>query len=238
MGKKQYLCVLDTETVTSLRKVFDLGYKIIDRSGSIYETGSFIAAEQIADAAQVRELTTDNFSKGKCHLYFNGLLNDSDEWQVVPFATIREIVNQVISKYDAILCAYNIAFDINALNRTSRIYCGTDFFDTMPELCDIWACALSTVCATQKFIKFIADNSFVTGSGNPQTGAEAVYRYLMNDTTFNERHTALADCDIEAEIFAACVRTHKKMSRDTVGMCVHNSYWQDIVARYHEYTQN
>lgn len=236
MGAKKFFCILDTETVTNARKVFDLGYKVIDRQGNVYETGSYVVAEQVDTIDGIAELIADRFSSSKSPIYFNDIINGNKEFEVAPFDIIREIVNDAIRNYHATVCAYNLAFDMRALNKTSQLYCGCDFFEEMPETIDIWGAAMSTICAAQKYIKFIVENNLLTDNGNPKTGAETVYQFITNDVDFMERHTALADCDIEHAIFNACIRTHKKMNCDTVGMCCHNCYWQDIVARYRAYT--
>ena len=234
---KKYFMVLDTETFSSDRKVFDLGFKIIDRAGMCYEQGSFVVEEILCNENTVWALINDEFSKNKVPHYFASLNSGKQEFICKPFVVIRAIVNSVLQQYHATLCAYNISFDINALNKTSRAFLNCDFFEEMPELLDIWHAAMSTLCGPS-FIKFIAENSIVTDKGNPQTGAEAVYKFLTKNPQFEEAHTALADCEIESEIFAACVKTHKKMDKEPVKMCMHNAHWQDIVNRYHEYTQN
>ena len=238
MSAKKYYCILDTETVTLSRKVFDLGYKIIDRQGNVYEEGSYVVQEQVGTKDGLEELVHDNFSSNKCAIYFNDLLNNHGDFEVLPFDNIRTLVNDAIEYYNATLCAYNLAFDLNALNKTSQFYCGCDFFVEMPELLDIWNAAMSTVCDTMRYIRFVAEHAIVTDKGNPQTGAEAVYKFITQDTNFEESHTALKDCDIEAQILKACVNTHKKISREIVGCCVHNLNWQNIVNRYNEYVNN
>lgn len=239
MATKKFFMVLDTETVTASRKVFDLGFEIIDRQGNVYESGSYVIAEQVSSYDGIQELVWDNFTKDKCPTYLDAIINrHGEDFVVYPFESIREIVNNTLKEYNATLCAYNIAFDLNALNKTSQHYLNCDFFEEMPELLDIWAAAMSTICTAQKYIKFIAENAILTEKGNPQTGAQAIYQFLTNNTYFEEAHTALKDCEIESEIFTACVKTHKKMNREVVGMCLHNPYWQDIIKRYNEYSQN
>ena len=238
MSAKKYFCILDTETVSRARKVFDVGYKIIDRSGRVYEENSYVVAEQLETVHGIAEMMNDPFTQSKCMDYFANIIGGTGKYEVSPFDTIRDIVNDAINEYNATLCAYNIAFDINALNKTSQLYCGCDFFEEMPETLDIWAAAMSTLCCVKKYIKFIADNSIVTDKGNPQTGAEAMYKFITGNLEFEEAHTALEDCDIEAKILVSCINTHRKMARGTVGMCLHNPYWQDIVQRYYEYMEN
>lgn len=48
--------------------------------------------------------------------------------------------------------------------------------------------------------------SFYTESGNYSTTAETLYRYITNNTEFEEEHTALADSEIEWEILKYCLQ--------------------------------
>lgn len=234
MARKLYL-VLDTETVTPAREVFDLGYKLVDRNGEVYTAGSYVARETVGTVEGIAAMFSDRFTKGKAPHYFASLIGGEPEFELADFADIRDEVNAVIAAYHPVLCAYNVAFDLNALNKTSQRILGCDFFEEMPELLDIWAAAMSTICKAARFIRFLADNAILTDNGNPQTGAEAVYRFLTDDPEFEEAHTARADCEIEAEILAACFRTRKRMNREPVRMCLHHPDWQEIVKRYHEF---
>lgn len=235
MPTRKLYMVLDTETVTPARTVFDLGYRIIDRKGEVYATGSYLVRETVATVDGIGEMVTDSFTKSKAPRYLASVIGGMGEFDVVDFATLREEVNMLIDRYNPVLAAYNITFDLNALNKTSQKLLGVDFFDRMPELFDIWAAAMSTICKAARYIQFIADNGITTDKGNPQTGAEAVYKFITGNTDFEEAHTAAADCEIEAEIFAACLKTHRKMKRTPVRMCMHDDDWKEIVARYHAY---
>ena len=44
--------------------------------------------------------------------------------------------------------------------------------------------------------------------------AEICYRFISGDLSFEEEHTALADCEIEAEILRAVWNTHRKFTRN------------------------
>ena len=55
----------------------------------------------------------------------------------------------------------------------------------------------------------------MTNHATPQVRktAEILWRYLTDDKSFEEEHTGLEDVTIEAQIFAECVRQHKKMDK-------------------------
>lgn len=233
-ARKLYL-VLDTETVTAAGKVIDLGYKLVDRTGEVYASGSYITRDLFCTEDGLAEIIADRFTRPKVTHYLAAVRGESDEFTLADFADIRNTVNSLILQYHPVLAAYNIAFDLNALNKTSQMLLGCDFFVEMPEILDIWAAAMSTICKAARYVKFIADNGILTRGGNPQTGAEAVYKFITGNTEFEEAHTAAADCEIETEILTACLRCKKRMRREPVGVCVHCPEWQEIVKRYYEY---
>ena len=50
-------------------------------------------------------------------------------------------------------------------------------------------------------------------NGRPRATAEILYKYISCDDDFIEEHTGLADVLIEKEIFAHCMKQHKKMRK-------------------------
>ena len=234
-AKKAYFMVLDTETYAS-STVFDLGYKIVDRAGAVYESASYAVAESFVSADRCGAMLADRFTRPKAAKYFAGVIASlcglEETFNLMPFADVRDAVLDALDRFDATLCAYNINFDVRVLNATSKKYMGCEFFPTMPKLLDIWAAAMSCICNTAGYVDFVAENQKLTDSGNPRTNAETVYQFMTGNTKFEEAHTALADCDIECEILQKCVKTRKRMRRDPVGVCVHNPDWQAIAERY------
>jgi ppGpp synthetase/RelA/SpoT-type nucleotidyltranferase len=75
--------------------------------------------------------------------------------------------------------------------------------------------ANDTICKQKGYIDFCKENGYMTNHATPQARktAEVLWRYLTDDLTFEENHTAPEDVEIEAQIFAECVRQHKKMEK-------------------------
>ena len=103
-------------------------------------------------------------------------------------------------------CAHNSGFDFNK-TFVSECVEGLEFIDT-------WQAFFETIGKYAKYNKFCCENGFVTKSGNIQMTAEVCYRFLSGDVDFVEEHTALADCEIEAEILRAVWATHRKFNRN------------------------
>lgn len=235
---KKLFMVLDTET-RSGDTVFDLGFKVMDRQGHVYESASYAIAETFTDADGCAGLMGDRFSGGsKAAAYFAGVIatlcGHRDSFTVVPFADARQAVLDTLERYGATLCAYNVSFDLRALDKTSKRYLGCEFFPEKPEILDIWAAAMSCICNTAGYVDFVNEHQRVTDGGNPKTNAETVYQFMTGNTEFEEAHTALADCEIECEILQKCVKTHKRMRRAPVGACASNPDWKAIARRYRE----
>ena len=103
-------------------------------------------------------------------------------------------------------CAHNSGFDFN---KTFVAECveGLEFIDT-------WQAFFDTIGKYAKYNKFCCENGFVTKSGNIQMTAEVCYRFISGNVDFVEEHTALSDCEIEAEILRAVWNTHRKFTRN------------------------
>ena len=124
------------------------------------------------------------------------------------------------------MCAYNAKFDYSVLNDNMQAYYGMDFFDDSIEIVDIMTMALATICDTNKFVRWCQLTNHVTTKGNAQTNAETVYAYLTRDTDFIEAHHALADCEIEADIYFKARKYRKKHHKQFAMPVFHCNEWK------------
>lgn len=235
MSNKKFFMVLDTETFGA-KKVFDLGYSVIDRDGKVYEQGSFIVHDFFEDEDSIREFIHDEFCAKNAQIYLSALANGNEEFKICNFKDIRSEVNEVLKRYDATVCAYNVAFDLRALDKTTALLlCEPNFFTQDIKVIDIWAAALSTMCVTLPYLKFVTDNGLYTDKGNPKTSAESVYRFISDNPDFEELHMGYADVLIECAILVKCLKSHKKVDRDPVGFIIHNPSYKVMTQRFHTY---
>ena len=232
MTKKNYYMVLDTETCGDY--VFDIGYRVIDRNGDCVATGSYVVKEFV-DNPQTLNMFTDRFTRDKIARYYYDLWKYKGMGGFVArdFATIRSVVNNWVRHYNCIICAYNIAFDLNHLEKTANYFGYDTFFDHDVKTLDIWHMAMS-VLGTKNYIRFCMENDLLTKCGNIATGAEAMYRFIANDPAFVEEHTAYKDTLIESDIMVKCFKRKKHFETSTVGMCLHNKEWQRIQGLHKE----
>lgn len=82
------------------------------------------------------------------------------------------------------------------------------------ELVDIWQVAVKLLANKYVYKALCADFPMLTTSGLYfKTSAEAIFRYIDNDLSFDEAHTALEDAVIETAILAKCFATRKKIDK-------------------------
>lgn len=209
--------VLDTETAPTVNyndgkahpetaRVYDLGYVVCDGNGKVLMERSFI----ITDTFFNDRLMNSAYYAEKLPQYRTGM---GHEWDPVSFSMAWQTFKSDVKTYGVkTVWAYNARFDETALNATIRAYSNgfAGFFIPYGvKVKDVWDYA-SCLTGTKKYVKWAFDNGFTTPTGNPSTGAEAVYRYLTKNLDFTERHTALSDAHIELSIMLAAKRRKAK----------------------------
>lgn len=77
-------------------------------------------------------------------------------------------------------------------------------------LFDIWGLTCEHILNCDAYKQMCVDQKWATASGKYfKTSAETAYRFLSGKMDFDESHTAIDDCDIEAELFAEVVKRTK-----------------------------
>ena len=146
------------------------------------------------------------YGKAKKDYYLNLLRNPATVLCYTE-AEAKEIFSAWLTENNvSCACAHNSGFDFNK-TFVSECVEGMEFIDT-------WQAFFETIGKYRKYNKFCCENGFVTKSGNIQMTAEVCYRFLSGDVSFVEEHTALSDCEIEAEILRAVWATHRKFERN------------------------
>ena len=212
--KEKYI-VIDTETCNSLDDalVYDIGGCVIDNTGKVYETFSFVIAETYIGMKDVMQTA---YYAEKLPKYETALRNG--ERKMIRIFTAKKIIRELCEKYNVrAIMAHNMRFDYNALNTTIRYFSKSKvrfFFPYGIELWDTMKMATDTVCKTDKYKKFCLENGYVYGKNNTvRRTAEILYRYITGNNVFNEEHQGLDDTLIEKEIFVYCTSRKKKMRR-------------------------
>lgn len=211
--------VIDTETAPTVKmpkpcpelsRVYDMGY-IIANNHEVIEKRSFIISDTFFDDS----LMNSAYYASKKPIYQNGM---NKEWKVASFLTAYKQFMQDVETYKIKeVWAYNVKFDVEALNATIKSYSNgfnEKFFPENIAIRDIWTAAGRTVCNTKKYCKWCRERGKVSPKGNPSTTAETVYQYITKNDDFAERHTALQDSEIELQILRTIKTYHKKMPKN------------------------
>lgn len=223
MTKKPTLFVVtDIETTVRKRIAFDVAWRIIDRRGREYGSGSYIIREAFKyDVPYFAEKLGHYFDDTYTHLIKPAsIVQVRNEYN-------RQIAELQDAGHRVIACAYNSAFDFKYLPETFNTLMGTRDIAWMMqpvELMDIWDFwgrsvpkhYVSTPSASGKYYS---------------TSAESAYRWEFCQSDFEERHIAWHDVLIESDILCRALSRKKAMPvvrspRDFAG-----AVWKSINTR-------
>lgn len=227
MTRKFYM-VLDTETVADARVPYDVAWIIVDREGNVYERFNGLSAEVLQNETLRYLVKRDSFAKRKADFYLEGAPAD-----IIPFENILMTAQYHIDVYDAIVVAYNAAFDVKVLNDYTNAIFDVPFFTPETEIWDLWNMALNTICDSRNYVRWCIDVGMITEKGNISCSAESVYSYLFKDPHFTENHTALSDCEIEAQILQAIFARKQKLHTDYCSPVFRQKVWRNRLKLSH-----
>ena len=197
--------MLDTETTNSLDDpiCYDVGFAVVDKEGSIYETHSFVVAEVFLN----EELMESAYFIEKVPQYWGDIKKGTRK--LAKFNTIRKVLAETMKKYNTnIVIAHNARFDYRSTAKTQRYLTKSKYRYFLPYGTEVW----DTLKMAREVLKndvaydnFCYDNNYVTKRGCKRFTAEILYRFFTGDNDFVESHTGLEDVTIEKVIFAECM---------------------------------
>lgn len=206
---------MDTETLgVDKPLVYDLGITITDKKGNIYKQANWI----IKEVFEQKEKMQSAYYSNKLPKYDEMLL--SGQAILKPWKEVREEFNSILEEYNVkVISAYNLGFDIRAMNYTNKcLGMTTKFLNPRYtyETWDLWGMATQTILRQKTFHRIAERENWKTPKGNLLTNAEVAYRYITNQMGFIEDHTALSDTEIETKIMVKCLTQHKKMTKKII----------------------
>jgi len=220
--EKKYYMVLDTETVADARVPYDVAWILVDRKGEVIERFNGLTAEIMQNETLRYLIKRDSFSKRKAAFYL-----DNEPAQIMTFDDICTYTNCVIATFNTTVVAYNAGFDVKVLNDYANVLLDKKFFSDDVEVWDLWNMALNTICDSSNYVRWCIDSGFITEKGNISCSAESVYSYLTKDVTFEEDHTALSDCEIEAKILQAVFDRKQKLNTSMCSPVFRQRVWKE-----------
>jgi len=199
MAKKDFFLIVDTET-TMDQKVADFGAVIVDRQGKEYARCAVLVNGIFTDMEN-HPLFHDNstgaalWSKSRLTERYNeyNQMVANGQRMIASVAAINKWLLLALAKYNPILTAYNISFDLDKCTNT-----GIDLSVFDKKFC-LWYAAFSKYHKTKKYRQFVLDNhcfNAPTKHGNMSfvTNAETMTRFVTNNPLLeDEPHTALED---------------------------------------------
>ena len=212
MAKKQFYCILDTETTID-NTVADIGIIICDKQGNIHKEmgvlikGEFDAKSLFYDANSKDEIWTKRGLEKRMQNYVN-MLNNGQR-MIASVNAVNRWIDQAINQYNPILTAYNLAFDVDKCQNT-----GIDLTGFTDRFC-LWQAANGHFADSKEYKRFVLNNHLFnapTDKGNMtyKTNAEVMSSYLANEMLPPEPHTALEDSKFyELPILKAIVKKSK-----------------------------
>lgn len=213
--RKKYIMVFDCETACGLKNpvIYDMGWTVCDKKGKVYAKRSYVVEEIFGDDAFMETA----YYKKKIPLYWEKI--QSGEMLLKPWAYIYKVMMNDIAYFNDLrqFSAYNLSFDLGALQNTSKELAGFwSFFNPKMykemEFVDIWTLACQTIFRQKEFKRQAELNKWYSPkTHNPKTNAEIAFKYITGNHDFKEEHTALSDCLIETAILAKCYRQKKKI---------------------------
>ena len=221
--RKTYYLVVDVETcpvdkelkkvVPSNMFVYDIGFAMVDRKGTVYASGSYIIKDVFFNE---KELMQSSYYSNKIPQYIEDIRNGSRV--VKSFYEVRQIISDLMAEYNCNkVLAYNAMFDDIALKTTQRWLTKSKYRYFLPYgtvVWDILKMIKDTLGKSPMYREFCENEGYMTAKGRPQLKAEVVHKYLSGDYDFVESHTGLEDVMIEKDIFAYCMRQHKAMRKE------------------------
>lgn len=193
--------ILDTEA-TGLDKPFcyDVGYCILDTNKMLIVEEKHFVIEQIWHNLPLFESA---YYKEKRPLYIQLMRQHKavmNKWGYIMREMYRDIKKYGITD----VYAYNSDFDDKVFTFNCDWYKCNNPLDTI-AIHDIWGYASHIITHLETYKNFCEENKLFTESGNYKTSAESVYRFITNDSTFEEKHMGLYDAQIETAILVHCI---------------------------------
>lgn len=197
------VAIIDTET-TKAGYVYDLGVAIMNVStGEIVATMNAIVEETFNDVSAM----ATSYYAAKIPAYLEAI--NAGELEVLPFSECFKRFSALQEAHNVrSVWAYNMAFDFKALNRTiAELSNGfvTSFFPADITCYDLMSSAINIIGNTRRYQKWAIAHDYVTPTGRARVTAETMFRFIADDDSFVEDHTALSDALIEADILAHLV---------------------------------
>ena len=211
------IIVFDTETIGVVSQdLLNVGYEVLDLNISTGEKTTLVKRDYLVSKLINNEVycLNDKFvGANKYNMYLELLKQKRIIKRSIPqiFKTLKTDLKRhnVVFGY-----AYNANFDKDKFTKTALKYGIENPLESIPVF-DIWQYAYQYIVNTEDYITWAKENEVFTESGAYiKQSVESVCKYLYNDLSFIEDHTALSDVEHEVKILIECFKRGCDITRD------------------------
>ena len=205
------IMMLDTETCNDIDDpiCYDVGYRIFDLAGNVYEEASMVNADIFLD----HDFMSTAYYAEKIPAYWRDIWEKQREllsWKIIK-ARIWEAIQR---NNVTIVAAHNARFDYRSLHLTQRYITTSRWRWVLPWGCEWWdtlKMSREILKADENYRPWCEERGYITANNQPKLTAEIIYRYITGDENFTESHTGLEDVKIETEIFKWCMEKNPNL---------------------------
>lgn len=194
--------LIDTEVNNNF--VYDIGFMILEKE----EKNNFYKAIErhqfiVEQIYYNRRLFTTDYYKKKQKEYTS--LMKARKATVKKFGHITQIIahNMKVNNITKVY-AFNSNYDKSKMQYTCNDFKVLNPFSDI-QWFDLLAISNNFIHLHKDYINFAIENNYINATGFIETTAETTYQFIIKDNTFKEKHTSLADCEIELEILNQCI---------------------------------
>ena len=223
------IAIFDTETAGTFNKPFcyNVAYLLYDTETKQILCKREFVVEQVWHNTM---LFSTAYYENKRKIYVGRMRNRSvkmDKFGYICQQMIRDFRNYNVER----AFAFNSSFDENVFEFNTDWFKCSNPFDTVP-ISDIRG-YVHHFMITDDFKAFCEEHKEFTESGNYSTTAETMFRYIINNTEFEEEHTALADSEIELQILLKCLENGADINGDyTAKQSIPRTVEKTLIVKY------
>lgn len=194
-------------------QAYDLGGKVIDETGKVYDGFSYVIEDVFFGMPQAM---SEAYYAEKIPQYLidmrMGRRKILNVWQV------WKNVKDICKKWDVKrVVAHNAKFDMTVLNATLRYHTKSKkryFFPYGTKVLDTMKMAKMVLGNDPNYKMWCEENGYMTNHSvpRPRFTAEILWRWFSGNPDFVEDHTGLADVDIESQIMVKCLKALRERS--------------------------
>lgn len=193
MAKKQYFCIIDTETTIN-NHVADFGALICDRQGNIVkECAVFIADfanEQLFHDPKANDIWGYAGLQKRTAAY-QKMLSEGTR-MLASVSAVNRWLEKANAEFNPTMTAYNLAFDLDKMQNS-----GIDTAMMTNRFC-LWQAAVGMYANTKAYKRFVLANHLFNaptkfGNMTYKTNAECMASFVSGQMLPPEPHTAIED---------------------------------------------